>query len=245
MTGKSIVLTERDKAIVREVTRFGVLTRHQLMDLQFFRSKSRAKERLKRLVDAGYLTSRPQPLSAGGPQSVYASGPLIDDSRGARKRLTEVSDLFLVHELGLVDMHIAFERSTTVVRWITAKDLSALSFGVVPDAYVEFEQHGLTYCAFLEYDRGTETVSRFERKTRAYVGFARSGQFDRLFHRRFFRVLVVTDTLGRLTSLSKTTARVTDRVFRFTTRAALAREGPLQSIWRRPGVSTSESLTDP
>ena len=32
--------------------------------------------------------------------------------------------------------------------------------------------------------------------------------------------------------------------FRFTTRAVLAREGPLQSIWRRPGVSTSESLTD-
>lgn len=243
MVGKAIALTDRDKAILRDVGRFGVITRRQLMALQVFRSPSRAKERLKRLADAGYLVSRRRPLSIGGPQFVYALGPLVDESRSARKRLTECSDLFLAHELGLVDVHIAFARATTIMRWVPAKDLVDQSIGIVPDAYTEFEHEGLTYCAFVEYDRGTETLGRVERKMRAYVDFARSGRFVRLFHRQFFRVLVITDTIGRQATLSTAAARITDRVLRFTTLPTLTREGPLQSIWRRPGVTASESLT--
>src|SRR4051794_28939472 len=110
MAGNAFALTERDKAIVREVSLFGVMTRQQLMDLQFFRSKSRAKERLKRLVDAGYLSSRSQPLPAGGPQLVYAVGPVLGHSKSERKRLGVSSDVFLFHELGVVDIHIAFHR---------------------------------------------------------------------------------------------------------------------------------------
>lgn len=245
MTGKSLALTERDKAILREVGRFGVITRRQLMNLHMFRSGSRAKERLKRLVDGGYLATRRQPLSIGGPRLVYTAGPLVSESRDARKRLGELSDLFLDHELGLIDIHIAFDQCATMTRWLTSKDLGTLSLRVVPDAYVEFEQDGLTYCAFIEYDRGTETLGRIERKVRAYLELARSGQFDRVFHRRFFRVLVVTDTTGRMATLSKASARLTDKVLRFTTHATLVREGPLQSIWRRPGVSTTESLINP
>ena len=55
MSGKSLAFTERDRAVVREVARFGVMSRHQLMRLKFFSSKTRANDRLKRLVDEGYL----------------------------------------------------------------------------------------------------------------------------------------------------------------------------------------------
>jgi hypothetical protein len=64
------------------------------------------------------------------------------------------------HELGLVDIRLAFEATTIVSRWSPAGDLGALNLGLVPDAFVEYLVGGLTFCAFLEYDRGTETLGR-------------------------------------------------------------------------------------
>ena len=243
MTGKSLAFTDRDRAMVREIARFGVMSRDQLMRLQFFASKTRANERLKRLVDAGHLAARRQPIPVGGPRCVYLPGPLSTETRDARRRIAEMSHLFLIHQLGLVDIRIAFEQHTTLARWLPEKDLTALSLGLVPDAYLEYEVHALTYCAFVEYDRGTETLGRIEGKVRAYLDLAQSGRFERTFTRRFFRVLMVTDAPGRLATLSQTTARLTDKVFRFTTLSELAHHGPLMSIWRRPGAKTTESLT--
>src|SRR5262245_41005959 len=100
MSGRGLAITERDRAIVREIARFGVMSREQLMRLRFFASKTRAKERLKRLVDAGYLAARRQPLPLGGPRAVYVPGILSADGREARKRFADTSDLFLVHQMG-------------------------------------------------------------------------------------------------------------------------------------------------
>lgn len=243
MTGNSLAFTERDRAIVGEVMRFGVMSRDQLMRLKFFSSKTRANDRLKRLADAGYLASRRQPLLVGGPRCVYLPGRLLPDGRDVRKRFADVSDLFLTHQLGLVDIRLAFEQHSRLLRWLTEKDLTGLSLGLVPDAYLEYEVGTLTYCAFVEYDRGTETLGHIERKVHAYVNLAQSGRFERTFTRRFFRVLVVTDSAGRLVTISQTTARITDRIMRLTTLPELSHRGPLTSIWRRPGASASESLT--
>lgn len=243
MTGRSLAFTERDGAVVSEVTRFGVMSRDQLMRLKFFSSKTRANDRLKRLVDEGYLASRRQALPVGGPRCVYLPGRLLANGRDVRKRFADVSELFLSHQLGLVDIRLAFEQHTHLLRWLPEKDLTGLSLGLVPDAYLEYEVGTLTYCAFVEYDRGTETLGRVERKVRAYVDLAHSGRFERAFKRRFFRVLVVTDSAGRLVTLSQTARRITDRIMRFTTLHELSHRGPLASIWRRPGASPSESLT--
>jgi hypothetical protein len=243
MTGRSLAFTERDRAVVREVTRFGVMSRDQLMRLKFFSSKTRANDRLKRLVDEGYLASRRQPLPVGGPRCVYLPGRLLADGRDIRRRFADVSDLFLTHQLGLVDIRLAFEQHSTLVRWLPEKDLVGLSLGLVPDAYLEYEVGGLTYCAFVEYDRGTETLGRIERKVRAYLDLAQSGRFERTFKRRFFRVCLVTDSAGRLATISQIARHITDRIMRLTTLPELSRHGPLMSIWRRPGASASESLT--
>ena len=160
MTGKSLALTERDRAIVSEVTRFGVMSRDQLMRLKFFSSKTRANERLKRLVDEGYLASRRQPIPVGGPRFVYLPSRLLADGRDVRQRFTEVSDFFLSHQLGLVDIRLAFEQDSHLRRWAPEKDLTGLSLGLVPDAYHEYDVDTLTYCAFVEYDRGTESLGR-------------------------------------------------------------------------------------
>ncbi len=243
MTGNRLALTERDKAVLGEVDRLGAVTREQLMRLRFFSSKTRANERLRKLTRAGYLTARRQPLSVGGPRLVYLPGPLMSEGRNARTRLSRASDLFLSHQLGLGDIRLAFEQHTALASWVPEKDLADLSLGLIPDAYVEYAVGDLTYCAFVEYDRGTETLGRFGRKVLRYVDLARSGRFERTIRRRFFRVLDFTDSDGRLGTLSHAIARTTDQIFWLVTKAALLSQGPLASIWRRPRGHQSESLT--
>jgi protein involved in plasmid replication-relaxation len=243
MAGKSFALTERDRAVLLEVNRFGLITREQLMRLKLFSSKTRANERLKTLTDARYLQARPQPVPLGGPRFVYLPGPLMTESRETRRRLTDVSDLFLAHQLGLIDTRLAFERDTVLRQWSSERELSPLSLGLIPDAYLEYAVGSLTFCAFVEYDRGTETLGRFERKAKAYADLAFSGKFERLLKRRFFRVFVITDSANRLDNLSATIGRTTTKIFWLTTLRELAHLGPLASIWRRPGVPDSQSLT--
>jgi hypothetical protein len=237
-----LALTARDRELLSEVQRCGVLTREHVIRLKLFHSKTRANERLRRLAWAGYLTARVQPLPVGGPRFVYFPGVLLADARGERRRLLTTSDLFLHHELGLVDIRLAFERGTTVSQWLSAGDIVGLNLGLVPDAFVEYAVGGLTFCAFLEYDRGTETLGRLERKVRAYLDLAFSGRFERAFSRKFFRALFITDSPARLGTISRMAARLTDRVVRLATLADLVAAGPLAPIWRRPGESTLEPL---
>jgi hypothetical protein len=218
-----------------EVERFGFITREQVIRLGLFGSRTRANARLKTLTDAGLLRARPQALPQRGVRLVYSTG------RGSRDRTT-LSEWLLVHQLGLADIRIAFERTTQVIQWLPERELTPLKIGVVPDAFVEYRFDGLTYAAFVEYDRGTESLSRIEKKVRAYLDLAYSGRFARTFNFKFFRVLLVTDSAGRLATLSRTTARITDRVVRLTTLDELSRQDVTASIWRRPGAQVSESI---
>src|SRR5207253_10847618 len=127
------------------------------------------------------------------------------NGREARTRFPTVSDLFVTHQLGLVDIRVAFEQHVTLTRWLTDKDLAGLSLGVVPDAYLEYDLDRLTFCAFVEYDRWTETLAPVERKVRAYLAVAQSGRFERTFGRTFFRTLMIADSCGRLEMLSNAT----------------------------------------
>jgi hypothetical protein len=242
MDGKALGLTERDRLVLSETSRFGVVTRDQLIRLKLFGSKTRANERLRKLVAEGYLAARRQPLHVGGPRFVYLPGPALKDGQETRRRWSDASDLFVHHQLGLVDIRLAFEQHATLTRWATDKELASNALGVIPDAYLEYQTHALTFCCFIEYDRGTETVGRVDNKVRAYVELAYSGRFERAFGRRFFRLLLITDSPKRLTVLSDSAARITDKIVRFTTLQQLSQDGPLASIWRRPGVQTPESL---
>jgi hypothetical protein len=246
MTGRRLACTDRDRNLLSEVARLGLVTREHLVRLGFFSSKTRANERLKRLVAEGLLVSRVQPLVAGGPRLVYAVGPALEASRARRRKLQETSPLFLDHELGLVDIRLAFERHTHVMRWLTAADLADHRLGLLPDAFVEYEAETLRYAAFIEYDRGTESQGRIERKVRGYLDLALSGRFERTFHRRFFRALFVTDSDRRLREIAATTARISDKVIRLATKASLeAAAGPLAPIWLKPGQDDCQSLTQP
>jgi hypothetical protein len=160
-----------------------------------------------------------------------------------RKRWREASDVLLVHQLGLVDVRIAFERATRVQRWLTDRELSTAALEVIPDGLVEFELHNLGYSAFIEYDRGTEPLHRIQRKVRGYLNLAHSGRFARVFNRKFFRVLFVCDQPGRVASIVKTAASVTNQMVWVAGLSDLRQLGPLASIWRRPATDQLQSLT--
>src|SRR5258708_16924350 len=164
MDGKALGLTERDRFVLSEVRRCGVVTGAQLMRLNLLGSKTRANERLRKLVAEGYLAAKRQPLHVGGPRFVYLPGPALKDGQEARRRWSDASDLFLHHQLGLVDIRLAFEQHPTLARWATDKELASSTLAGVPHATLEYEARGLTFCCFIEYDRGTETVSRVDKK---------------------------------------------------------------------------------
>lgn len=241
MAGSAPLLTDRDRRILAEVSRFGAMTREQIQALRFFHSATRAKTRLKRLTDAGYLRVRLQPLLAGGPKCVYLPGDVLGPSVA---RLWRNSPIFLQHQLGLVDIRIAIEQSATELLWRSDKELAPLKLSVVPDAYVECQIGATTIVAFVEYDRATEPLGRIERKAKAYLDLAYSGTFTRLFNRKYFRVLVIADGTRRRQELSRTIARLTDRVFRLAVLSELKVQGLPAAIWRRPGADAPEPLID-
>jgi hypothetical protein len=243
MAGKHLALTERDRTVLAEVLRHGVMTRDHFIRLRLFGSKTRTNERLKRLTATGYLTARRQPQLSGGPRFVYFPGRLMKDGTTDSRRLAEASDFFLHHQLGLVDIRVAFEQATSITRWLTDKELGSFSLGFIPDGYVEFDCYGLSYCAFVEYDRGTESLGRIVRKTRTYLEFAFSGRFERTFRHRFFRTLFITDSPNRLSTMTKALGQLTDKVVRLTTLAQLVDQGPLSAIWWVPRQTNPQSLT--
>lgn len=240
MAGRTLALTDRDRQLCAEIRRFGLLTRDQAMRLGFFHSATRAKERLKKLTDARLLVSRPHAILDRGVRFVYLPGPELIEHPS---RLKHASPITVNHQLGLVEARIAFERVSRVTRWASDKELAGLKLGVIPDAYVECAVDTSSIGAFLEYDRGTETNARVVTKVRGYLDLALSGRFEKTFARKFFRLMLVTDSPRRLQTLSRNIAAVTNKVVRLTTLNELATHGPLAPIWRRAGSTTLESLT--
>jgi hypothetical protein len=70
----------------------------------------------------------------------------------------------------------------------------------------------------LEIDQGTMTNPRWQEKVKAYQEFRQSGQSERQWGTRNFRVLAVTTSERRLTNLKKATEQARgDHFFWFTT----------------------------
>lgn len=254
--GKAIALTARDAAIVRDVAEFRALTREQLTRLGHFQSKTRANATLLRLVGAKCLTRRFQPLLAGTKRSVLFLGSdgaaLLgydhNEARQIARRNEQISLLFLDHLLMINEVRLAFRGKWPeyeLARWLGEEELRAMGLGLIPDGAVEYRLNGKHFTAFVEADRGTETLERIRQKARAYKHLASSGTFERSFQRRYFRVLVVCPSSGRLENLRRAVGSVTEQIFWLTTAKALRIRGPFAPIWLRPTGQSLQSLTQP
>lgn len=151
-----------------------------------------------------------------------------DELLSERSRIHELKELFLRHEMMIVDFHVMWslagkQNALKLVGWregrelhdtVTVTDHSGVTkLPVRPDAFFTLEDSrrpsGANYANFfLEADRSTATQTRFKDKLRAYWHYLEQGLHTKKFQIKNFRVLTVTLTHARAKNLCELAAAV-------------------------------------
>ena len=192
------------------------------------RSYKKVHGRLSKLVQGGFLARIEFPFQ----KHIYVIGRegiglLVEQGMAPRERIEcrlrhhELKELFLKHQLMLVDLHCILElvcRGTALrlASWREGKELwdrvctsldrKRVELPVCPDSFFVLEdssrpegKNRLNF--FVEADRSTTTHKRFEQKLRAYYEYLRSGCHTDKFGIKTFRVLTFTLTEQRALGL--------------------------------------------
>jgi hypothetical protein len=242
-----IVLTDRDRLLLKELGTAKVIDREQTKKIAGFNSTTRANDRLLRLTRAGFLrhfflgtraggTKAIYSLSAKGAQAVQIEGRLI--KRKSNSLL--VGDLFVEHQLAVNSIWIEAKFTKVpipdiqFVRWLIFPTALSKSTPIMPDGYFELKSTSGMYCLFCEVDRGTESLKIWSRKISLYLQLAASGEFQVLFKQSRFRVLVTALTERRLNTLRRAANLHTEKIFWFATLEEINSKGLFAPIWNRP-----------
>jgi hypothetical protein len=140
-----------------------------------------------------------------------------------RARDKRVKPLFLNHALRVSDVRVAITCAARLhgyplLRWVDERQFKSArekvphpekpgrSLPFEPDGFFALRVGNRKACFFLELDRASMQLSRFQDKVRAYDSYRRSGKSLEAYETRNFRVLTVT-TAGekRLAHISKRT----------------------------------------
>jgi hypothetical protein len=242
-----IVLTDRDRLLLKELAIGKVIDREQAKKIAGFKSTTRANDRLLKLTRAGFLrrfflgtraggTKAIYSLSAKGAQAVQIEGRLIKRKNNSLL----VGDLFVEHQLAVNSIWVE-AKSTPIpvpdvhfVHWLVFPSALSKSTPLMPDGYFELKSTAGMYCLFCEVDRGTESLKVWSRKISLYLQLAASGEFHVLFKQSRFRVLVAALSERRLNVLRRTTALHTEKIFWFATLEEINKKGLFAPIWKRP-----------
>lgn len=258
MTGTDrhgLVLQARDRHLLGELVTMRIIDRETARIVAPFGSVTRANARLLGLVRTGLLRRFFMGTGGGGKKALYALSPagarFVGASPTGPKRGRDavvVADFFVAHQSHLNDLYCGFKYGAGYPpelqfrRWLTFA--SPLDHGVplVPDGYVEFGRSDHRLAAFVEVDLGHERHAVWRVKVRHYLDYATSGRFEDRFGAKRFLVLTVADAPGRMESLRKTTAGLTDKIFRFTTFGQINEAGLWSQIWLKPNGGEAVSL---
>jgi Replication-relaxation len=127
-------------------------------------------------------------------------------------------------------------------RWLTFREPLSPSLPLIPDGYLEIGNSATVHKMFLEVDLGTETSKVWKGKVELYLKFAVGGEFERMFHEKRFRVLVLLHSSRRLEIVRKTIASRTDKLFWLSTHDQVRGEGLFGPVWLRPKGEERMSL---
>jgi Replication-relaxation len=247
-----LVLTPRDLAIIVACWEHRWLTRLQLQALLGTPGVTRMNQRLRRLYDHGYLERRRTGTVGGGLQPIYLAGrqstPFLaaqmDRPEAAiRERLREdarASAVMLPHDLQVNDLRIALtaaiRRRGELDGWLNAAecfDPFAPNHSLRPDGYFRFWRDPVLYAFFLEVDRGTASLGRWQAKVARYLDYRESGAYTRRYELSRFRVLTTAPSPARLAHLVAATRERTDRGFWFALTEAVLKDDALEApIWQ-------------
>jgi len=258
MSGNShggIVLQARDRHLLGELAVMRVVDRGQARRVAGFGSVTRANCRLLALTRAGLLRRFFLGTTGGGKKALYMlssrGASLVGTSPAGPKRTRDelvVADLFFAHQFFVNELYCAFKYPANpppgiqFQRWRSFSAPLDRAIPLVPDGYVEVAGPSATLSAFVEVDLGNERLSVWRGKTRNYLQYAGSGNFEAQFGKSRFLVLVVSDSERRTESLRRTVAAVTDKIFRFATFSSIHGSGVWAPIWSRPKGSEPQSL---
>ena len=249
MTGNSAcTITNGDRMLFEALVTCRVIDRDQAREITGRKevSVSTSNARLVKLVRAGFLRRFFIATEKGGVKALYSltrrSAALTHASYRPIQRKADsvlISDQFVQHQLALNSVFIQsrFRRlpqDTEFMRWIKFTEPLSEAAPLIPDGYFELETPMGIQPMFCEVDHGTEAQSIWTRKTQLYLKLASTGEFERLFRQKRFRVLIIAGSEGRLLQVRKTVARQTTKVFWFSTLNAINRDGLFAAHWLRP-----------
>jgi hypothetical protein len=209
---------------------------------------------LRKLVDAGLLRRVFLGTTAGGAKALYSlseRGARVAEVplRGFRRTPDEalVGDFFVKHQLAVNEIYCALKYgapppNVTFKRWLAFQEPIRPGLRLIPDGYVEFQTPSEIVAAFLEVDLGHERLRVWKQKVENYFELALSGQFPTLFGPKRSRTIVVAHSPGRMLSIRKVAAAVTDRIFWFSNLEDIGRLGIFGRIWLRPREDRPQPL---
>jgi hypothetical protein len=247
MKGIGTLITSRDLLLLRTLVLTRVLDGKQVKTIGGFSSVRRTNRRLLKLVRAGLLKRWFVGTAGGGQKALYGLSPhganLIGETAQGlipwKQDALITSSQFLAHQLAVNAVFLLarfhpLPAGVNCERWMNFREALSPSVPLVPDGYFEIVQDGVVHPMFLEVDLGTESSRVWKRKVELYLKLAIGGEFERLFHTKRFRVLVVLQSQRRLEAVHRTVAGRTEKLFWFSTQDELTTEGLCSAIWLRP-----------
>ena len=218
---------------VGDVELFKLLHAYRFLRREHFtvltnRPAKRLHRRLLKLVENGYITAIRFPRQKHIYALAKAALPILVehgiadlDLLSQRLRTHELKELFLNHEMMIVDLHTVLdlairEGTLRLIDWREGRGLydtvqvadnaGVRWLPVRPDAFFTLEDSRRPEGAnrawfFLEADRSTTTQTRFKEKIRAYWNYLEQGLHTKKYGIKNFRVLTVTLTVARAQNL--------------------------------------------
>jgi hypothetical protein len=247
LVGIGTITTSRDLFLLRTLVGTRVLDGEQVKTVGGFKSVRRTNRRLLKLVQAGLLKRWFVGTASGGQKAIYGLSPqgamLIGEARQGliswKQDSLITSSQFLAHQesVNAVFIQARFQplpSGLSCERWMNFREPLSQSVPLMPDGYFELKQGSASHPMFLEVDLGTESSRVWKGKVELYLKLALGGEFERMFHEKRFRVLVVLHSERRMEAIRKTVAKRTEKLFWFSTQAEVRSNGFGSPIWLRP-----------
>lgn len=252
---KLIVLQDRDRKLLTELTVMRVTDRELAKTVAGFGSTTRANTRLLALTQSGYLKRSFVGTIFGGRKAVYllsakglAIGSAANNGGPGNAGKSSYSELFLEHQLRVNLVYVWVKHQPIPLpgcrfhRWISFTRPLSKSSPIIPDGYFEIQHESEIKAVFLEVDLGTEALRIWQKKIEGYLKFAVAGEFKKLSGLPQFKVIIIAPSERRAESIRQVAAKVTDKIFRFSSFQTINREGLWSAIWQRPVADQKESL---
>jgi hypothetical protein len=257
MSGNNIhiILQKRDSRLMHTLATLRLVDRKQAQSIAGFASITRVNARLLKLTKAGLLKRFFFVSALGGKKAVYIiskkGAALLGVTTKAINRPADsflIGDKFVSHQLAINQVYCAACHGTdandhTVWNWRSLHKPFSSAIPIIPDGYFEIQISEMIRPMFLEVDQGTESLSVWTKKTSEYLNLAASGEFERLFQKPRFAVLVIASSDRRMHSLRTHIRKATSKIFYFSTHERITLHGFWGLAWFRPEGEQPQSLT--